>query len=173
MKTTIVTELLWERAQPLFVMVDGVLVRDINARWSKNDPQFSCLYQGRAAQDLSDVAPYLGGLSNHRQILEGLVNAGWGRSWGVYITCDVSFDELRHHLRKFLKVKGGDGQELYFRFYDPRVLRTFLPTCDRDQVKEIFGPVSTFWVEGEAPTTCIAFRQDKGSLQTELINLEK
>jgi hypothetical protein len=41
------------------------------------------------------------------------------------------------------------GERVYFRYYDPRVLRRFLPTCSPRQEEEIFGDIGTFLVEGE------------------------
>jgi hypothetical protein len=52
-------------------------------------------------------------------------------------------------LRRFLIVKTENGQRLLFRFYDLRVLRTFLPTCDSGQRKEFFGPIQSFVAESE------------------------
>ncbi|HEY2399507.1 MAG TPA: S1 RNA-binding domain-containing protein, partial [Steroidobacteraceae bacterium] len=39
------------------------------------------------------------------------------------------------------------GKRLLFRFYDPRVLRPFLPSCEAGQMREMFGPVEHFAVE--------------------------
>src|SRR5262249_7471285 len=41
------------------------------------------------------------------------------------------------------------GNELYFRFYDPRVLRTFLPACTGAETKRFFGPVGIYLMETE------------------------
>ena len=40
------------------------------------------------------------------------------------------------------------GERVYFRFYDPRVLRVYLPTCSSSELKGVFGPVGRFVVEG-------------------------
>jgi hypothetical protein len=59
---------------------------------------------------------------------------------------------VRKHLRRLLMVKLDDGgRRLYFRFYDPRVLRAFLPTCSVRQDEEMFGDrdIHSFLVEGE------------------------
>ena len=42
-----------------------------------------------------------------------------------------------------------DGKPLYFRFYDPRVFRVYLPTCNESELEIIFGPVSRYLVESE------------------------
>ena len=51
--------------------------------------------------------------------------------------------------RKFLIVKLEVGKELYFRFYDHRVLRIFLPTCYEKQLKYFFGLIKVFAMESE------------------------
>ena len=38
----------------------------------------------------------------------------------------------------------------YFRFYDPVVLDTFIPTCTARQRAELFGEITAFLVEGRA-----------------------
>lgn len=36
-----------------------------------------------------------------------------------------------------------------FRYYDPRVLRVYLPTCRPDELRTVFGPIRSYLVEGE------------------------
>ena len=55
---------------------------------------------------------------------------------------------MRTHFRRFLLVEAPDGDSWYFRFYDPRVLERFLPTCDAAQLTDFFGPVSAYgWTD--------------------------
>jgi len=62
----------------------------------------------------------------------------------------ASFRRLRNHLRALTLIYRRDGMPLYFRYYDPRVLRIFLPTCSTEQLKQMFGPVDAFLAESEA-----------------------
>jgi hypothetical protein len=62
---------------------------------------------------------------------------------------EAPFEELRKHLRRFLIVNGEDGEELYFRFYDPRVFRAFLPACVTEEKTSFFGPVTDFLAESQ------------------------
>jgi hypothetical protein len=41
------------------------------------------------------------------------------------------------------------GGTFLFRFYDPRVLRAYLPTCDAGELATVCGPAAMFVVEGE------------------------
>ncbi len=103
---------------------------------------------GPQGEALADVAPYLVRLSTRSPFLERLVDEGWGQSWGIYFTCPLPFLETRRHLRKFLMVEAeGEDMRMYFRFYDPRVLHTFLPTCTPEQKKEFLGPITRIFHE--------------------------
>ncbi|HYN40273.1 MAG TPA: DUF4123 domain-containing protein, partial [Thermoanaerobaculia bacterium] len=60
-------------------------------------------------------------------------------------------DVLRKHLRRQLIAQDGNGKRMYFRFYDPRVLRTYLRTATPPERAELFGPAESLWgVYGEA-----------------------
>ena len=99
-----------------------------------------------------------------------LLDEGWGRSWGVFATIHDS-TALRRHLRRFLKVHDEDGREMVFRFYDPRVLRVYLPTCRRDELAQVFGPVSSYLTEGVEGETLIDFRFDGNRLLSKTLPL--
>jgi|HubBroStandDraft_6_1064221.scaffolds.fasta_scaffold306812_3 pSer/pThr/pTyr-binding forkhead associated (FHA) protein len=108
------------------------------------------LYEGAEDEVLADVAPQLVAFRAGSALLERLVRAGWGRSFGVFVESDASFKALRRHLRRFLMVDEADtGRRMYFRFYDPRVLRAFLPLATARQRDELFADViARFVCEG-------------------------
>ncbi len=57
---------------------------------------------------------------------------------------------MRRHLRRFLLVEDDEtGERFFFRFYDPRTLRVFLPTCTPRQREDFFGEVACWFAEGE------------------------
>ena len=119
--------------------------------------RWQSLYEGIEGERLAAAAPYLVQLPNGSPLLETLARDAWGHSWGVYLTCDQPFEAVRKHLRHFLLVTDEEGEELYFRYYDPRVPRVYLPTCTRQEVREFFGPIREFLMEGEDPTTLLIF----------------
>ena len=111
------------------------------------------LYEGPRGDAFAESAPYLVRLAPEDWLLETLVIEGWGQSWGIYLACGQTFKEVRRHFRRFLRVQREGGPEyLYFRFYDPRVLRNFLPTCNNYQLQQIFGPIASFWMEDRDAT---------------------
>jgi pSer/pThr/pTyr-binding forkhead associated (FHA) protein len=112
--------------------------------------EYRSLYEGLEGDALAHVAPYLVSLPPGSRLLGRLVAEGWGKRWASYLTCDRPFKDVRRHLRRFLMVADADTRErFYFRFYDPGVLRTFIPNATPRQMHEFFGPISAFHLEGE------------------------
>ncbi len=96
----------------------------------------------------------------------------WGNSWGIFLSIkDAS--NLRHHLRKFLRVEEEDGKKLIFRYYDPRVFRAFLPTCSHEQLKIIFGKIECYWTENESGEEIIEYIFKDNKLHKQVIGLLK
>lgn len=137
--------------QPLFAILDAARDIRILALLVHHKEECQSLYEGPEGATLAQVAPYLVRLAPDSKLMEALVKEGWGKSWGVYFTCAGEFQEIRRHLRHFLQVKLPDGEQVYFRFYDPRVMRIFLPTCVAPEVTQFFGPIKRYVVEGEEP----------------------
>ena len=105
------------------------------------------LYRGEAEEDYWAIAPYL--VRVDAATLEWIMAALWKEPWGVFAVADSTLELLRTHFRKMLIAELPDSKKVYFRFYDPRVLRLFLPTCTDEQVKEFFGPVRSYLVNGK------------------------
>ena len=130
---------------------------------------YQSLYKGRSEEDLADVAPYLFSFEFKSNFSNWYLENGWGNSWGVFVQSQCDFEQVYTHFRKFLLVKTENGQELYFRFYDPRVLKIFLPTCDKKQIIEFFGPVESFIVEGDTKEEAILFEHENGILRQKVL----
>lgn len=143
-------EVLREQRTHLYALVD--LARDERLRellWESVE-EFRSLYEGAQGERTQDVAPYLVELPERSELLEVLVREGWGRGWGMFLASAQPLPEVRRHLRKLLMVKLESLPErVYFRFYDPRVLREFLQVCTPEQRQVLFGStVECFLFEG-------------------------
>jgi hypothetical protein len=130
-----------------------------------------CLFSGRLASALKTAAPYLVKLRFGHPFTEYVVSEGWDRHWGVFLQADISMEELRLHLKQFLRVKDEDGQRLFFRFYDPRVLRVFLPNCTAHELRSFYGPILRFVMEDEEPANLIEFALHDRELKERKVEL--
>jgi hypothetical protein len=126
--------------------------------------EYSCLYSGNIANELEAVAPHLVQLEFEDRYTRDLITRSWGQSWGVFLRCPSRMERLRRHLRTFLLVNDQAGRRLLFRYYDPRVLRVYLPTCTAEELKTVFGPVSDFWTEDSSAQQLLGFAFSRGRL---------
>jgi hypothetical protein len=126
----------------------------------------TCLFSGSLAPEMQMVAPYLVSLDYDDRKTWRFIGEAWGNSWGVFLKCDARLETLRRHLRTFLVVRDESGNRMLFRYYDPRILRVYLPTCTGDELHTVFGPIDRFLVENETHDTLLDFCIDKGRLAT-------
>jgi hypothetical protein len=147
-------EALLQQEEVNYVLLDAARDPLVRAFILEHAPDAESLYAG-IDEGLVDVAPYLLPLAGR---LESLMPLAWGNSWGVFLRSEATLAELRKHFRRFLMVQLEDGEEVYFRFYDPRVLRVFLPTCTAPEREGFLGPVQTFVIEGEHFGEMVRFR---------------
>lgn len=131
------------------------------------------LYKGSAEEDLAGIAPYLFTAKPNTDFANWYLTEGWNQSWGLLVNVTASFEDIYKHFRRFLMVKTEDDEQLYFRFYDPRVLRIFLPTCDKDQLKEFFGPIKSFVMEDEDPAFVLQMWLDNFTLKSRRTTFEE
>ncbi len=147
-----------------YAILDTARDKVIYSKIMESDVQSICLYHGAKAEELATVAPYLVHLKKNDPFTDWLLNNGWGESWGIFLQAPVSFklNELQRHFRKFLMVYDEDGKSLYFRFYDPRVFRIYLPTCHKDELEIIYGMISRYHVESEDAGQLVVFSCTEG-----------
>jgi hypothetical protein len=144
----------------LFALLDAARTDRVLKILQTSADDYSSLYEGVQAEAMADGAPYLVRLERGSRLLPRLLNMGWGESWGIYVESASPLRELRSHFRRLLFVaREQDGQPMYFRFYDPRVLRAFLPIATPRQVEALFGPIERFLVEAEDPGDFIRFER--------------
>ena len=136
-----------EQSEPLLAVIDASRDERIWPLLNHSEAHYCCLFEGTRAQWLASWAPYLVSLPKSSVLLESLVPEGWGKHWGVYLTSLAPFETVLAHLRQWLWVQTETGEQLYFRFYDPRTLRVWLPTLTVVEQQRFFGPVKRWLVE--------------------------
>jgi len=150
---------------PRYAVLDAARSDQVLVELARSQLDHRSLYEGSAHQQFRTVAPYLVALEPDHPGVDKLLHRGQGNAWGIVLGTKASFDDTRRHLRKLLKVElEGRAKAVYFRFYDPRVLREFLPTCDASQLERFFGPISFLLCESEQPGETICFMLDRGAL---------
>jgi hypothetical protein len=157
----------------VFTVLDGASVEQLPHLLWEQEPENICLYRGELEPDIAAVAPYLVKLEYDHPFTKLVCEKGWGNHWGIFAitSAEINLRDLRKHFRRFLMVYSPEGKLIYFRYYDPRVLRVYLPTCNAEEMKTIFGPVSNYIVEDEDSSVLMRLSPDGEKVQTEKIPL--
>jgi Domain of unknown function (DUF4123) len=154
----------------LYGLIDAAQDPEILALIQEGGCRFESLYQGESAFVMASVAPYLVQLGPDEPLLDQLVLRGWGYNWGIYVRSHSPLLEMRRHFRQFTMVQLPEGEPAYFRFYDPRVFRVFMPTCNRDEYCKIFDKIQSILVENPQEASANRYSLDKaGRLMIETI----
>ena len=139
------------KSSQAYILLDGARDKRIVPMVRSSGLPWECLYSGPLSPALMAAAPYVVQISPESRFFNQLAPRAWGNSWGVFAIAkpDVTLQELRRHCRTLLRVQDEQGRVLAFRFYDPRVLRIYLPTCTAAERATFFGPVHSLAWESD------------------------
>ena len=145
----------------LFAVLDAAASDEMRGFIEHLGLPYEIVYEGRSPQaGAASVAPYLiECLATDPETVATLVETVWGEACAVFLQVPraVPWETLHRHLCDLLSVELDNGESLYFRYYDPRILRVFLPTCDEAQTVELFGPIDRMMMEGDEAGNMLAF----------------
>jgi hypothetical protein len=128
-----------KRGEPAFAVLDAARDVGVYATLVRGEFGHASLFDGPKGEALCDVAPYLVPLPPDSPLLAKLAGEWWGGSIGILLTSREKPESVRERLRRVLNIETEDGRSLVFRFYDPRVLRVFLPIASPGQIATFFG----------------------------------
>src|SRR5262245_35350273 len=170
---TVNDELFKDEELGVYAVLDGASIPDLLDQLYEQQPEHACLYRGELEPDMAEVAPYLVRLEPDSDFTDWLIEKGWGQHWGIFALSGESLRAMRNHFRTFLIVYTPENKPVYFRYYDPRVMRIYLPTCDATELAKVFGPVEEFLLESEDAKTALRFCSNSGVLRQETLTLVK
>jgi len=127
-------------------------------------PNAVSLFEGTKDEALSDIAPYIFEIDN--QFVQKVTTRPLIELEGaIVIETGEKLPDLAEHLRTFI-YQTIKGRECYFRFWDGRILRKFLPTCSKEQITAFFGPMEVLTMRDTNPAMAVQYRQERGKLLT-------
>lgn len=132
----------------MYAVVDASAGRDLASKARQAGFHVQSLFTGPLSPALSAISPYLVEIDPASTYL-GLWTASLGKNAGVLLESPAEFEELFRHVHNLFTAHDKTAKGDYFRFYDPRVLRKYVPTCTQDRLLLLFGPIFHFFVEDE------------------------
>ncbi|MFN2531632.1 MAG: DUF4123 domain-containing protein [Pyrinomonadaceae bacterium] len=169
-----ITERLFaDDTRSVFVVLDGASVPGLVSKLQASNLECICLFRGALAPDVAEVAPYLVHLLVGSEFTKWITREGWGKHWGIFALSASDIRMLRQHFRTLLTVYDPNAKPVLFRYYDPRVMRTYLPTCNSEELTALFGPVDKYIMEDEAEPRGLLFRMSAAGLKQETFLIEQ
>lgn len=107
-----------------YAVLDAGKIMHLPERLDASGLDHRCLYQGDAAQEHGNVAPWIVRLEEKNAFARSLFSAAeepdnlWWSDPGILIRSRAALDEIRGHLRKFTRVQDEQGKWFYFRFWE-------------------------------------------------------
>lgn len=136
--------------------------------WRLEPESASCLFEGRLEQSLRQVSPYVVELSPSDPLSVLWRTRGWGQAWGLLISSRASLSTVRRRLRHFTQARLPDGAgPMLFRFWDPRVFRTYLPLVEPGEIGGWFTDIDRYIVETADGSASLRYSLRGGALAVE------
>lgn len=156
----------------VYAVLDGARDESIQNILFQSPRPHHCLYFEPLTNKLRQAAPQLVELQNDAFTCDLLQHA-WGNSWGIFLRLpsEIPLHKIRHQLRKLTFVRGPNKEKWLFRYYDPRVLRKFLPTCSAIEIDTFFGPLTDIMLEHENAKKLIHYHHDVSNNLLEIYSL--
>lgn len=173
MAATELEKLLTGEAAHVFAILDGASISDLPRVLYEKQPPNYCLMRGKVGPDMATVAPYVIGLIPGSPFTQWLLDEPVGKHYGVFATSRQSMNAMRKHFRDLFLVHDEAGVPMHFRFYDPRVMHAFLPTCNAGELRKFFGPIDKYVAEHEDGSGYSAFSIENNELAQSVIKLGK
>ena len=161
-------------AERVYAVVDAA--RDphlARAAFEQFDLDRFSLFPGNTSRTLATVAPFLIPVPFEAKypFRTSCFLDEWaehlGGSAGILLTSSVDVRDVWEHLRGVFLASDEKGNEFYFRFYDPRVLRQFVPSLTGAEAKQFFGPVRRVFAEADGATEVIVARAIESGVKVE------
>lgn len=132
----------------------------------------TCLYRGKALEEFGDDTAWVAGIAPDESVLDWLLDNGFGERWAIFVRSSLQLADMVRHLRKFTMIEDEEGTVHFFRFYDPRTLRQYLPVFAPEQNEAFFRGVDAFYCENDIrPDEFLKFTSDNGALRRDIISL--
>jgi hypothetical protein len=147
----------------LYGIVDSARNEDVFRYLITGGTRYKSLFEGTMDEQSYGVSGFLVECKKESPLFKWMTTEAWGDSCCIFFTSKASFDDLFRHFQKFNRVYLEGDEVVLFRYYDPRVLKTYLPTCTKAEIDLFFGQIENFYTENKNPEIMSVFKKNKSN----------
>ena len=132
----------------LYMIVDCAADSRIYPQLMASNRAYRCLFDGeKTPEALRSVAPYLIKVKANDELVKWCCEEGRHRHWFIlFVGPNLSLRQLGRQFKRLAFIRTPEGTRLFFRYYDPRVLPSFLTSCTVAERDSIFKELHCFIV---------------------------
>lgn len=147
--------------QQLYMIIDAAHDERIFTALHTTANVHCCLFnEDRIAPEIEAVAPHLVKLRHLDEFTTFCLSQGVRSNWLLLFSSTADHVmQLRLHFKHFSLVADAEGKEFLFRYYDPRVLPSFISACTTAERDKLFQAVEQFYIPSVQPDHSIALAQ--------------
>ncbi len=143
-----------------WLIVDPIVVNHAADYWiaqASDGSVIQSLYLGTPLDSLGEHAPLL--LQDPNDHFLHWLRDHWGATpWGIALRSGVAIYELIHHLQSFITVLDPNGEEVLWRYHDPRLLADQYTAFNAGEREAFLGPLHA--IAAPAPDGTLQFLGD-------------
>jgi hypothetical protein len=109
------------------------------------------IISGQLDPQLAAALPWVIALDPREPLVARWHSEGEGRNWGILVQSPMTLGHVKLLFKKFINAQLPDGRVVLFRFYDPRVFRTFIRAAQPAERAPWFRGITHYSVESERP----------------------
>ncbi|WP_394200114.1 DUF4123 domain-containing protein [Litoreibacter albidus] len=136
----------------LYAVLDAAQATGLIDMLENQELPHTCLYSGKAMENMGDLSPWLVELNPDDRMLRDLMTATdspdtdapwhfWRRQIGIFLRSDASLETLRAHFRKYTKLRDEAGDTFFLRFFEPDFLAAMMGQASAGEIAGFFGPL--------------------------------
>ena len=143
-----------EAVPPLktYIILDAAKLQWGFSEIEKCGMPYRCLFKGKAAEELQDVAPYVIELDPETCFTRRLFKHDpdmpehmtsvhlWRKEPGIYVRSRLPTEAICAHFRHFTRVRNESGAWFVLRFYDPYVIMDLAEHLEDENKRRVFAP---------------------------------
>lgn len=134
----------------LFALIDCARDDEALRLLAYEEQPWRSLFQGSALEGSIAAALVLVQVKGVSRLMQWLTEEVWARQRAIWLTSNLDLETLANHLAGFIRIEDRYGVSGLLRFYDPRVMRTYLTTCAAPELETFLAGSRRFLCESES-----------------------
>jgi hypothetical protein len=136
-----------QQSPPNYVLIDGALWGSDLEKAKQQNKNRCSLYRGATGKELDSNAPYLFYVEADSEFEKWVKEQDPVKKRVIWLHSSAMLEELRKHLRHFLRIKNEKGEFIYFAFYDPLAFNCVFPHLTEVQRRDFFKEINYILTE--------------------------